>query len=135
MMSAPKRVLVAKKPEEPAKPAEAAKEAIKGTIHKKVGAPGTTTPTAAKAGDKKSIKSEKLSSSWADDAAKKRALKAAPRGAPGAGRPAGARARRSPRRAQRRRAEHVHAAAPSSRPRKSTSRRRSASPTWRTRCP
>jgi len=72
MMAGPKKVLVAKK-EEP-KPAEAAKEAIKGTIHKptaKPGAPGAT--TAAKPGDKKQVKSEKLSSSWADDAAKKRA--------------------------------------------------------------
>lgn len=76
MMAGPKKVLVAKKPEE-AKP-EAAKEAIKGTIHKptaKAGAtpaaPGST--TAAKPGDKKQVKSEKLSSSWADDAAKKRA--------------------------------------------------------------
>jgi translation initiation factor IF-2 len=74
MMAGPKKVLVAKKPEEPAK-AEAAKEAIKGTIHKptaKPGAPGAAT-TAAKPGDKKQVKSEKLSSSWADDAAKKRA--------------------------------------------------------------
>src|SRR6188768_2368586 len=63
MMNAPKKVLVAKKPEEPAKPAEAGKEAIKGTIHKKAGAPGAAAPgTVAKAGDKKSIKSEKLSS-------------------------------------------------------------------------
>jgi translation initiation factor IF-2 len=72
-MNAPKKVLVAKKPEEPAK-AEAGKEAIKGTIHKptaKPGAPGAT--TTAKPGDKKQVKSEKLSSSWADDAAKKRA--------------------------------------------------------------
>src|SRR6186713_2528764 len=101
MMNAPKKVLVAKKPEEPAKPAEAGKEAIKGTIHKKAGAPGAAAPgTVAKAGDKKSIKSEKLSSSWADDAAKKRALKAAPRGAPGAGR-AGWRAPRAGRRGDR----------------------------------
>ncbi len=74
MMSAPKKVLVAKKPEEP-KPAETA---IKGTIHKaaaKPGAPGAGAATTAKPGEKKSIKSEKLSSSWADDAAKKRALK------------------------------------------------------------
>ena len=73
MMNAPKKVMVAKKPEEP-KPAEAAKEAIKGTIHKptaKPGAPGAT--TAAKPGVNKQVKSEKLSSSWADDAAKKRA--------------------------------------------------------------
>ncbi len=74
MMSAPKKVMLAKKPEEP-KPAEAAKEAIKGTIHKptaKPGAPGAAA-TVAKPGDKKQVKSEKLSSSWADDAAKKRA--------------------------------------------------------------
>jgi translation initiation factor IF-2 len=99
MMNAPKKVLVAKKPEE-AKPAEAAKEAIKGTIHKKAGTPGAVAPGVAKPGDKKSIKSEKLSSSWADDAAKKRALKAAPRGAPGAGR-AGWRAPRAGRRGDR----------------------------------
>lgn len=79
MMNAPKKVLTAKKPEEPPKP-EAGKEGIKGTIHKPAAAPGATTTTAAakpgdKPGDKKSVKSEKLSSSWADDAAKKRALK------------------------------------------------------------
>ncbi len=69
MMNAPKKVLVAKKPEEP-KPAEG----IKGTIHKPTAKPGATAaPGAAKPGDKKSVKSEKLSSSWADDAAKKRA--------------------------------------------------------------
>ena len=73
MMNAPKKVMIAKKPEEP-KPAEAAKEAIKGTIHKptaKPGVPGAT--TVAKPGVNKQVKSEKLSSSWADDAAKKRA--------------------------------------------------------------
>ncbi|MEO6747020.1 MAG: translation initiation factor IF-2 [Caldimonas sp.] len=97
MMSAPKKVLVAKKPEEP-KPAEVTKDGIKGTIHKKVGAPGTT--TVAKPGDKKSIKSEKLSSSWADDAAKKRALKPTGRGPAGrAG--AGWRAPRAGRRGER----------------------------------
>ena len=74
MMSAPKKMMVAKKPEEPAKPV-VGKEGISGTIHKPKavpGAPGTTTAV-AKPGDKKSVKSEKLSSSWADDAAKKRA--------------------------------------------------------------
>jgi translation initiation factor IF-2 len=71
MMSAPRKVLVAKKAEE-AKPAEAAKEAIKGTIHKPTARPGAA-PAVAKPGDKKQVKSEKLSSSWADDAAKKRA--------------------------------------------------------------
>ncbi len=71
MLAAPKRVLTAKKPEE-AKPA--AEAGIKGTIHKKAGTPGAATATtAAKPGEKKSVKSEKLSSSWADDAAKKRA--------------------------------------------------------------
>ena len=76
MMNAPKKVLTAKKPEEPPKP-EAGKEGIKGTIHKPAAAPGAAAaaPGAAKPGDKKSVKSEKLSSSWADDAAKKRGLK------------------------------------------------------------
>ena len=86
MMNAPKKVMLAKKPEE-AKPAEPAKEAIKGTIHKPKavpGAPGTT--TAAKPGVNKQIKSEKLSSSWADDAAKKRAA-IKTRGDGGANRP------------------------------------------------
>ena len=84
MMAGPKKVLVAKK-EEP-KPAEAAKEAIKGTIHKPTAKPGVPgAATVAKPGDKKQVKSEKLSSSWADDAAKKRAaLKT--RGDGGAGR-------------------------------------------------
>ncbi len=74
MMAAPRKTLVAKKPEEP-KPAEPGKEAIKGTIHKPTAKPGATpaVATVAKPGDKKSVKSEKLSSSWADDAAKKRA--------------------------------------------------------------
>ncbi len=91
MMSQPKKVLTAaKKPEEPkpAAPAAAAPGAgISGTIHKpKAGAPAAATPAAnaaAKPGDKKSVKSEKLSSSWADDA-KKRGAAAKP-GAPGAG--------------------------------------------------
>ncbi|MBK9683846.1 MAG: translation initiation factor IF-2 N-terminal domain-containing protein, partial [Betaproteobacteria bacterium] len=86
MMAGPKKVLVAKKPEE-VKP-EIAKEAIKGTIHKPKGAPGTTGATAAaKPGDKKQVKSEKLSSSWADDAAKKRAALKTRGDTGGAGRP------------------------------------------------
>jgi translation initiation factor IF-2 len=72
MMNAPKKVLVAKKPEVAAKPADSA---IKGTIHKPAAKPGAPGAAVAKPGDKKSVKSEKLSSSWADDAAKKRALK------------------------------------------------------------
>jgi translation initiation factor IF-2 len=85
MMAGPGKVLVAKKPEEVK--TEVAKEAIKGTIHKPKAVPGAAAPgTTAKAGDKKQVKSEKLSSSWADDAAKKRAaLKT--RGDSGAGRP------------------------------------------------
>ena len=99
MMSAPKRVLIAKKVEEP-KPVAIE---IKGTIHKKPvtpGAPGTTAAVVAKPGDKKAVKSEKLSSSWAEDA-KKRALGKPPTRPPaGAGRP-GWRAPRAGRRGDR----------------------------------
>ncbi|KNZ32720.1 MAG: translation initiation factor IF-2 [Methylibium sp. NZG] len=103
MMNAPKKVIVAKKPEEvkPAAAAEAGKDGIKGTIHKKAGTPGAAAaPGAVKPGDKKSVKSEKLSSSWADDAAKKRALKPAVRGPSGGARP-GWRAPRAGRRGDR----------------------------------
>ena len=76
MMSAPRKVLTAAKPVEPPK-VDANKEGIKGTIHKPKGAPGAPaapgTAGAAKPGDKKSVKSEKLSSSWADDAKKRAA--------------------------------------------------------------
>src|SRR6202042_2811751 len=54
MMSAPKKVLVAKRPEERARRAEAA-AGIKGTIHKAKavpGAPGAPAPAGAKPGDK-----------------------------------------------------------------------------------
>ena len=80
MMNVPKRVLVAKKPDEP-KPAEAA-GAKKGTLHKP--AVGTVKPAAAKpAGTdatapkegQKELKSAKLSSSWADDQSKKKEIK------------------------------------------------------------
>ncbi len=97
MMNAPKKVMVAKKPEE-VKPAAVE---IKGTIHKKVGAPGAPGTTAvAKPGDKKAVKSEKLSSSWADDAKKRSALKPGARAPAGAGRP-GWRAPRTGRRGDR----------------------------------
>ena len=103
MMSKPKKMMMAKKPEEPVKPVPG-KEAISGTIHKPKpvpGAPGTTAATVAKPGDKKSVKSEKLSSSWADDAAKKRALAGKGRtDGPGANRP-GWRAPRGGRRGER----------------------------------
>ncbi len=87
MMSAPaKPVMVAKKPEPP-------KAAIKGTLHKpatgstvaktpaKPGAPGAVAAPAGVAG--KEVKSAKLSSSWAGDPAKKKALPT--RGDTGAG--------------------------------------------------
>ncbi|MGK2899283.1 MAG: translation initiation factor IF-2 [Burkholderiaceae bacterium] len=96
MMNAPKKVLVAKKPEE-VKPAVVE---IKGTIHKKVGAPGSAATTAAKPGDKKAVKSEKLSSSWADDAKKRSALKPGQRAPAGGNRP-GWRAPRVGRRGER----------------------------------
>jgi translation initiation factor IF-2 len=85
MMSTPARTLVAKKPEEVKPVAKAgtttdAKGAIKGTLHKpatgstttaRAGAPAA--PGAAKPGDKE-VKSAKLSSSWAGDPAKKKAI-------------------------------------------------------------
>ena len=74
MMARKSKVMIAKKPEEP-KPVEP-KEGIKGTIHKAKPVPGAPAPSAAagaaaKPGDKKSVKSEKLSSSWADEAKKR----------------------------------------------------------------
>jgi translation initiation factor IF-2 len=82
MMSAPKRVLVAKKPEE-AKPV--AKDGVKGTLHKPAGAPGAKpgvkpagapgSTTAGARGAKTEVKSEKLSSSWGGDPAKKKEIK------------------------------------------------------------
>jgi translation initiation factor IF-2 len=83
MMAQPKKVLVAKKPEE-AKPAakapEAAKPGVKGTLHKPAGQPGrpgAPAPAAAPAapGAGKEVKSAKLSSSWANDPAKKKEIK------------------------------------------------------------
>ncbi|MGB6113791.1 MAG: translation initiation factor IF-2 [Comamonas sp.] len=70
MMAAPKKVLVAKKPEEArhAKDKDAAKtDAKKGTLHK------TTAPAAPSAS--KEVKSSKLSSSWAGDSEKKKGIK------------------------------------------------------------
>ncbi len=79
MMNAPKRVLVAKKPEEPAKPVDA--KPIKGTLHKPATPAGATPGAARPTGttttgkDGKEVKSAKLSSSWADDQAKKKEIK------------------------------------------------------------
>jgi translation initiation factor IF-2 len=65
MLNAPKRVLVAKKPDEP-KPAEAKPGEKKGTLHKPA---ASAKPGDAPGGDKgkKEVRSEKLSSSWADE--------------------------------------------------------------------
>jgi translation initiation factor IF-2 len=80
MMSAPKKVMVAKAPEKPvAKAPEPGKVAVKGTLHKppaqppRPGAPGTAAPAAPGAG--KEVKSAKLSSSWANDPSKKKEIK------------------------------------------------------------
>ena len=81
MMSTPKKVLVAAKPPEKAvAKADAGKPVAKGTLHKPaVGtgtgrppAPGATAPAGPGAG--KEVKSAKLSSSWAGDPAKKKAI-------------------------------------------------------------
>ena len=69
MMNAPKRVLV---------PHVDPKAAIKGTLHKPAVVPGAAkpavagSPAAAGAAGKKEVKSENLSSTWKDDAAKKK---------------------------------------------------------------
>ena len=78
MMSTPKKVLVAKKPEEPrpaGQPGDAARPAAKGTLHKPAVGTGRAAPgAAAPSGTGKEIKSAKLSSSWAGDPAKKKAI-------------------------------------------------------------
>ncbi|TWO71836.1 translation initiation factor IF-2 [Caenimonas sedimenti] len=78
MMSAPKKVLVAKAPEKPvAKAPEPAKPGVKGTLHKPatpVRAPGAA-PAPSGPGAGKEVKSAKLSSSWANDPAKKKEIK------------------------------------------------------------
>ena len=61
----------------PAAPA-GAKAGVKGTLHRAAGTPSRTGPaTPPPAGDaqKKHVKSEKLSSTWSEEAAKKRAIK------------------------------------------------------------
>jgi len=72
MMSAPKKVLVAKKPE---KPAETAAEKVKGTLHKPAAGTGAGARPAAAPGGNKEVKSAKLSSSWADEQGKKKEIK------------------------------------------------------------
>uniref|UniRef100_UPI00182D2C90 translation initiation factor IF-2 n=1 Tax=Ramlibacter sp. TaxID=1917967 RepID=UPI00182D2C90 len=80
MMNTPKKVLIAKK-EEPkpvVKPPEAPKPGVKGTLHKppataRPGGPAAPAPAAP--GGNKEVKSAKLSSSWANDSAKKKEIK------------------------------------------------------------
>jgi len=72
MMNAPKKVLVAKKPE---KPADAAADKAKGTLHKPAAGTGTGVRPAAAPGGNKEVKSAKLSSSWADEQGKKKEIK------------------------------------------------------------
>ena len=90
MMAAPKRVLTAKKPEEPKPPVVDAKAGMKGTLHKpaanavaKPVKPAPGTPASAQPGSGKEVKSAKLSSSWAGDPTKKKAIPT--RGDSGAG--------------------------------------------------
>ena len=92
MMSTPKKVLVAKRPEAAPSAAEA-KAGMKGTLHKPAAGSTVVKPAktaqaagtagAATAGTGKEVKSAKLSSSWAGDPAKKKELKT--RGDTGAG--------------------------------------------------
>ncbi|GAA6141028.1 translation initiation factor IF-2 [Hydrogenophaga sp. 5NK40-0174] len=72
MMAAPAKTLVAKKEGE---------QGIKGTLHK----PSGTGARSGGAGTKKEIRSENLSSTWKEDASRKREIKT--RGDTGAGRP------------------------------------------------
>ncbi len=112
MMSAPQRVMVAKKPEVP-------KPAVKGTLHKPVAVPGAakpaTKPTAPGAtttvgrDGKKEVKSEKLSSSWGGDPAKKKEIKTRGDSSGGAGRSSWRGGPRGKRRGDDRE-EHVEAA-------------------------
>lgn len=87
MMSQPGKKLPPKK-EEP-KPADTAKAAIKGTLHKPAGSPsakpagGAAAAVSAAPGSGKEVKSAKLSSSWAGDPAKKKGIPT--RGDTGAG--------------------------------------------------
>jgi translation initiation factor IF-2 len=81
MMSAPKKVLVAHKPPEKAvAKADPAKPGAKGTLHKPAVGTGTGRPApgapapGAGPGSGKEVKSAKLSSSWAGDPAKKKAI-------------------------------------------------------------
>ncbi|MDD4886922.1 MAG: translation initiation factor IF-2 N-terminal domain-containing protein, partial [Thiomonas sp.] len=89
MMARPRTVLRAEKPAPKTTEAAPVSGTIKGTIHKPpagaakpAGGAAATPGTGAAKKDDKQVKSEKLSSSWADDAAKKRGAAIKPRGNP-----------------------------------------------------
>ncbi len=95
MMNAPKRVLVPHKAEpKPVAKADEAKPGMKGTLHKPAGSPATAArpgsapaaPAGAAPGNKE-VKSAKLSSSWAGDPAKKKAIPTRGDASGGVGRP------------------------------------------------
>jgi len=95
MMNAPKRVLVPHKAEpKPVAKADEAKPGMKGTLHKPAGAPATAVragggpaaPAGAAPGNKE-VKSAKLSSSWAGDPAKRKAIPTRGDASGGVGRP------------------------------------------------
>ncbi len=86
MMSAPAKVLVAKKPEEPKPAAKTAADAKKGTLHKpaatagsgagrSAGGAGAGASAAKENKEGKEVKSAKLSSSWAGEPGKKKEIK------------------------------------------------------------
>ena len=105
MMSAPRKVLVAKKPDE--KKADAA---AKGTLHKPAGTAAAKTGAGAPSANKE-VKSAKLSSSWAGDPAKKKGIPTRGDSSGGVGRNnwrGGPRGRRG----ERGREEHATAQAP-----------------------
>jgi len=124
MMSAPRKVLVAKRPKSgeakagDAKAAADAKAGVKGTLHKPAAGAAKTGAGAAKAKAgagappaNKEVKSAKLSSSWAGDPAKKKGIPTRGDTSGGVGRGSwrgGPRGRRG----ERERDEHIAAAAP-----------------------
>jgi translation initiation factor IF-2 len=116
MMSAPKKVLVAKAPEKPvAKAPEPAKPGVKGTLHKPPAQPGrpgapATAPAPSGPGAGKEVKSAKLSSSWAGDQTKKKEIKTRGDASGGVGRNAWRGGPRGGRRDHRDRDDHVAAA-------------------------
>ena len=132
MMNAPKKVLVAKTPE-PAKPADATKEGITGTIHKPKARAGRRRPRPPSRATRR--RSSPRSCRPAGPTTPRRSARSsrAPMAAPPAGRAGARRAARAAATTATARATAT-ARRPSSRCRKCTCPRPSAWPTWRTRC-